>query len=91
MAIGRAAEQRGELAPPHHSITSSARASKVAGISRPCSGVAAARQPYREHRTRAQFARHRHVAAHHARELAGDCEPETGAAEALRGDANRQA
>ena len=28
---------------------------------------------------------HRHVAAHHARELAGDGEPEAGAAEALRG------
>src|SRR6516164_4253427 len=31
----RAAEQRYELAPPHHSITSSARASSVGGISRP--------------------------------------------------------
>src|SRR5262245_55268306 len=31
----RAAEQRDELAPSDHSITSSARASKVAGISRP--------------------------------------------------------
>jgi putative NADH-flavin reductase len=30
----RAAEQRDELAPPHHSITSSARASTVGGISR---------------------------------------------------------
>src|SRR6516165_2783858 len=31
----RAAEDRDELAPPHHSITSSARASSVGGISRP--------------------------------------------------------
>src|SRR5262245_18322145 len=31
----RAAEQRDDLSPPHHSITSSARASTVAGISRP--------------------------------------------------------
>jgi hypothetical protein len=31
----RAAEQRDELAAPHHSITSSARASSVGGISRP--------------------------------------------------------
>src|SRR5262245_20869620 len=32
---GRAAEQRDELAAPHHSITSSARASNVGGTSRP--------------------------------------------------------
>src|SRR5262245_4468733 len=31
----RVAEQRDELAPPHHSITSSARVSNVAGTSRP--------------------------------------------------------
>src|SRR5262245_21156989 len=31
----RAAEQRDELAPPHHSMTSSARASNMAGTSRP--------------------------------------------------------
>src|SRR5262249_24423565 len=31
----RAADQRDELAPPHHSITSSARASSVGGTSRP--------------------------------------------------------
>src|SRR6516164_8519401 len=31
----RAAEQRDELAPSHHSITSSARASSVGGTSRP--------------------------------------------------------
>src|SRR5262249_25572148 len=30
-----AAQQRDKLAPPHHSITSSARASNVGGISRP--------------------------------------------------------
>jgi hypothetical protein len=33
----------------------------------------------------ARLARHRHVAAHHARELASDREPEPGAAEILRG------
>src|SRR5262245_21870482 len=32
---GRASEQRDELAPSHHSITSSARASNLSGISRP--------------------------------------------------------
>src|SRR5262245_40583682 len=32
---GRAAEQRDEVAPPHHSITSSARASSVGGTSSP--------------------------------------------------------
>src|SRR5438552_18483107 len=37
-----AAEQRDELAPPHHSITSSARASRVGEISRP-SALAAVR------------------------------------------------
>src|SRR5436190_22304934 len=31
----RAAEQRDELAPSHHSITSSARTSRIVGISRP--------------------------------------------------------
>src|SRR4029077_16321352 len=31
----RAADQRDEIAPPHHSITSSARASTEAGMSRP--------------------------------------------------------
>src|SRR5215468_4103023 len=45
----------------------------------------AARQAHRKHRTFAQLARHGHVAAHHARELAGDGEAETGAAEFLRG------
>jgi hypothetical protein len=32
---GHAAEQRDEFAPPHHSITSSARASSVGGTSTP--------------------------------------------------------
>src|SRR6516164_1914357 len=45
----------------------------------------AARQTHREHRAFARLARHRDVAAHHARELAGDGEAETGAAETLRG------
>ena len=41
-------------------------------------------QAHREHRPLARLARHGHVAAHHARELAGDGKPEAGAAEALR-------
>src|SRR5215831_10207101 len=45
----------------------------------------APRQAHSEHRTFARLARHGHVAAHHARELAGDGEAETGAAETLRG------
>src|SRR5215472_14939010 len=43
------------------------------------------RQAHSEYRALARFAPHRHIAAHHARELAGDGEAETGAAEALRG------
>src|SRR5262249_11487146 len=42
-------------------------------------------QAHRKHRTFAQLARHDHVAAHHARELAGDGKAKTGAAEALSG------
>src|SRR5262245_14015408 len=42
-------------------------------------------QAHGEHRTFARLARHGHVATHHARELAGDGEAETGAAEALSG------
>jgi hypothetical protein len=45
----------------------------------------AARQPHREHRAFARLARHGHVAAHHARELAGNGKAKTSAAEALRG------
>src|SRR5262249_1904945 len=44
----------------------------------------APRQAHDEHRTFAWLARHGHVAAHHARELAGDGKPEPGAAELLR-------
>src|SRR5262245_52979259 len=50
-----------------------------------CLGLRAARQAHREDRALARLARHRHVAAHHARELAGDGEAEPGAAEALSG------
>ena len=50
-----------------------------------CLVIAAPRQAHREHRAFARLARHGHVAAHHARELAGDGEAEPGAAEALRG------
>ena len=45
----------------------------------------AAGQAHGEHRTFAGLARHGHVAAHHARELAGYGKAETGAAEALSG------
>jgi hypothetical protein len=44
----------------------------------------AARQPHREHRALAQFAGYRHVAAHHARELARDDKAKAGPAVALR-------
>src|SRR5262245_28495672 len=47
--------------------------------------IAAARQAHRKDRALAWLARHCHVAAHHARELAGDGQSEPGAAEALRG------
>src|SRR2546426_1113115 len=47
--------------------------------------IRAAGQAHREHRALAGLARHGHVTAHHARELADDGEAETGAAEALRG------
>src|SRR6516164_9100045 len=42
--------------------------------------VLTARQAHREYRTFARLARHRHVAAHHARELARDGQAEAGAA-----------
>src|SRR6516225_1670940 len=45
----------------------------------------APRQAYRKHRAFAWLARHCHVAAHHARELAGDGKAEPRAAEFLRG------
>ena len=44
-----------------------------------------ARQAHRKDRALARLARHGHVAAHHARELAGDGEAEPGAAESLSG------
>ena len=44
----------------------------------------AARQAHCKSRAFARLARHCHVAAHHARELAGDGKTEAGAAEALR-------
>src|SRR5215472_15900661 len=45
----------------------------------------APRQAHDEHRTFARLARHGHLAAHHARELAGDGEAETGTAKVLSG------
>src|SRR5262249_13849531 len=47
--------------------------------------VGASRQANRKHRSLARLAGEGHVAAHHARELAGDGKSETGAAEALSG------
>ena len=44
-------------------------------------GGRADRQAHGKDRTFAWFARDDHIAAHHARELAGDGEAETGAAE----------
>src|SRR5262249_33253271 len=44
-----------------------------------------ARQTHRKHRALAQFARHGYVAAHQARELAGDGKAESRAPETLRG------
>src|SRR4029434_7843615 len=43
--------------------------------------VLAARQPHGKDRTLARLARHRHISAHHACELAGDGEAKAGAAE----------
>src|SRR5262249_50894291 len=48
-------------------------------------GGRAARQAHREHRAFARLARHRHVAAHHARELARESKPEPRPAVAARG------
>src|SRR5215472_16928114 len=48
------------------------------------SGWRAARQAHRKDRALARLARHGHVAAHHARELAREGKAEPGAAEALR-------
>ena len=47
-------------------------------------GLCAGRQAHRKHRAFARLARHRHVAAHHAREFAGYGEAEAGATETLR-------
>jgi hypothetical protein len=47
--------------------------------------VRAGREAHRENRALARVARHDDIAAHHARELAGDCKAEASAAKALRG------
>src|SRR5262249_56742878 len=47
--------------------------------------VLATRKAHREHRAFARLPRHRYVAAHHARELAGDGKAEPRPAELLRG------
>ena len=44
----------------------------------------AARQAHRENRAFARLSRHRHVAAHHACELASDGKTKAGAAKSLR-------
>src|SRR5262245_56790260 len=55
-------------------------------MSRLCrSGWRAARQAHREHRSLARFARHRHVAAHHARELEREGKAEPRPTKALSG------
>jgi hypothetical protein len=41
-----------------------------------CLAIAASRQPQREHRALARFACHRHITAHHARELAPESKAE---------------
>ena len=48
-------------------------------------GWRAARQAHREYGALTRFARHGHIAAHHARQLARDGEAEAGAAKFLRG------
>src|ERR1700746_3710226 len=48
--------------------------------------VRGAWQAHRKHRALARFARHGHVAAHHARELARERKAEPGAAVAARGE-----
>src|SRR5262245_20215356 len=52
---------------------------------RPESWRLALRQPHCEHRALARLARHRHVAAHHARKLARDGKAKPRSAELLRG------
>ena len=47
-------------------------------------GVRAARQAHCKSRAFARLARHRHVAAHHAGELASDGKTKAGAAKSLR-------
>jgi hypothetical protein len=47
--------------------------------------ICASRQAHREYRAFARLARHCHIAAHHARKLAGDGKTKAGPAEALRG------
>src|SRR5215472_5029126 len=48
-------------------------------------GCCAAWQPHGEHRALARLARHRHVAAHHARQLARESKAEPSTAVAARG------
>jgi hypothetical protein len=77
----RAAEQRDEL-PSLHSITSSARAIRVRNTAKSRTArhdmklcALTARQTHREDRALARLAGYRHIATHHARELARDGEP----------------
>jgi hypothetical protein len=57
----------------------------VVGTSKPRSRCGAPRQPHREHRSLAWLARHGHIAAHHARELAADGKAQPCSAVAARG------
>ena len=54
-----------------------------------CLAIAAPRQAHREHRAFARLARHRYVAAHNARELAGDGTPSLVNLQALLNRLNR--
>src|SRR5215470_19196644 len=71
--------------PPRLLLLAEVSCNRAVSWFEPCSGFCTDRQTHYKHRTFAQFARRRHIATHHARELAGDGEAETGAAEALRG------
>src|SRR5262245_39819554 len=66
--------------PQHQETTYAVQQILVLGLD-----ITAPRQAHCKHRTFAQLARHDHIAAHHARELARDCKAEASAAKTLRG------
>src|SRR4029453_10867087 len=65
--------------------SSSSLCSPPFGVSLRTRNNSRTRQPHREYPTLAPLACHGHIAAHHARKLAGGGETQTGAAEALPG------